>query len=231
MENTTENVSLDRKEIVKILKEKGFLTKREENVLPFVNLMTCYKCAMMELETKLNVLNEELSLKHDRNPISSIKSRLKTPLAIIDKLERKQIDFTLEAIQKNVNDVAGIRVCCPFVDDVYAISDALLRQDDLVLIEKKDYIQNPKSNGYRSLHLIVGVPIYLISQKKTMKVEVQLRTIAMDFWASIEHQLRYKKSYQRVGVAHDELKLCAQISALLDEKMGLLKNKILDEKD
>ena len=148
----------------------------------FRMLMSYYNCAIMEVQTKLNVLNEEYSLQHDRNPIESIKSRLKEPQSILNKLERKGLPFSVKAIEENLNDIAGIRVICSFPEDVYTIADALLKQDDIKLIEQKDYIMTPKPNGYRSLHLIVEIPIFLANEKKPMKVEVQLRTIAMDCW-------------------------------------------------
>ena len=157
----------------------------------FAKLMAYYRCAMMEVETKLNVLNEEFSMRYDRNPISSIKTRLKSPVSIRGKLERRGWDVSVEGIEENLNDVAGVRVICSFPEDVRTIAKALLNQDDVTLIEEKDYITNPKPNGYRSLHLIVAVPIFLAHEKRIMRVEIQLRTIAMDFWASLEHQLRY----------------------------------------
>ena len=170
------------------------------NSQPFVHeygkLMAYYRCAMMEIETKLNVLNEEFSLQYDRNPINDIKTRLKNPMSIKDKLDRKHLSVTIDNIEKNLNDIAGVRVVCAFPDDVYMLADALLKQDDIKLIEKKDYIKNPKPNGYRSLHLIVSVPIFLAKTKRQMKVEIQLRTIAMDSWASLEHQLKYKKDFE-----------------------------------
>lgn len=162
----------------------------------FVRMMSYYRCAMMSVETKLNVLNEEFSLRFDRQPINSIKTRLKNPLSIQEKLIRKNLPLTVESIETNLHDIAGIRVICSFVDDVYAIADTLLKQDDIHLLERKDYITSPKPNGYRSLHLIVEVPIFLEREKRLMKAEIQLRTIAMDSWASLEHQLRYKKDNQ-----------------------------------
>ena len=159
----------------------------------FSKLMAYYRCAMMEIETKFNVLNVEYSLQYDRNPISNIKCRLKTPVSIREKLTRRGLDVTVENIEGHLNDVAGVRVVCAFPQDVQTIARALLGQDDVELIERKDYILNPKENGYRSLHLIVAVPIYLAHEKRKMRVEIQLRTKAMDFWASLEHQLRYKK--------------------------------------
>jgi putative GTP pyrophosphokinase len=141
--------------------------------LEFSRLMSYYKCAIMEIETKLNVLNVEYSLSMDRNPINSVKSRLKSLPSIFEKLERRELPRNMQTIENELNDIAGIRVICSFIDDVYLIAEALLKQDDIVLIEKKDYIKNPKPNGYRSLHLIVSVPIFLAQEKRIMKVEIQ----------------------------------------------------------
>ncbi len=192
----------------------------------FIALMAYYKCAIMEIETKFNVLNEEFSLQFDRNPINSIKSRLKDLVSMKDKLERKGLPFTLKAIEDNLNDVAGLRVVCSFTEDVYMLANALLEQDDITLISKKDYIANPKPNGYRSLHLIVTVPIFLAHEKRIMKVEIQLRTIAMDFWASLEHQLRYKKEVAFTEDMMQELYQCAEISADLDRRMDALRKRV-----
>ena len=203
----------------------------KEKFEEFSRLMTYYRCAMMEIETKFNVLNEEYSLAHDRNPISSIKTRLKSFPSISEKLIRKGVDNSIESIEKNLNDIAGVRVICSFPDDVYELADALLKQDDIELIEKKDYIKNPKPNGYRSLHIIVGIPIFLAHEKRIMKVEIQLRTIAMDFWASLEHQLYYKKSTTFTEEMAKELLTCAELSAELDNKMDSLRKRVLsDEK-
>lgn len=197
-------------------------------IMDFQTLMAQYRCAIMEIETKFKVLNEQFSLAHDRNPIETIKTRLKSPESIVEKLRRKDLDFSAESIEENLFDVAGVRVICPFVDDIYMLSECLLRQDDIKLIRKKDYIKNPKQNGYRSLHLIVEVPIFLQNEKKPMKVEVQLRTIAMDFWASLEHQLRYKKDLpeELLESLAFELKECASISSSLDYRMEVIKNRI-----
>ena len=135
-------------------------------------LMTQYRCAIMEIETKFKVLNEQFSLTNERNPIETIKTRLKSPESIIEKLNRRGLELSVDSIEKNLNDVAGIRVICPFVDDIYILCDCLLSQDDIKLIRKKDYIENPKPNGYRSLHLIIEVPIFLAEEKKHMRVEV-----------------------------------------------------------
>lgn len=189
-------------------------------------LMAYYRCAIMEVETKFNVLNEEFSLRYDRNPINGIKSRLKRLDSIKEKIERKELPLSLESIEENINDVAGVRVVCSFIDDVYLLADALLKQDDITLIEKKDYIANPKSNGYRSLHLIVTVPIFLEHEKRIMKVEIQLRTIAMDFWASLEHQLCYKKECDFTEAMAQELLECAELSSQLDARMDALRDHV-----
>lgn len=196
-----------------------------ETALEFQRLMAYYKCAMMEIETKFKVLNEEFSLQYDRNPINSIKTRLKKMPSILEKMERKQLPRTVASIEENLNDVAGIRVVCAFAEDVYSLADALLKQDDIILLQKKDYIENPKENGYRSLHLIVSVPIFLENEKRMMKVEIQLRTIAMDCWASLEHQLRYKKDYEFTKEMEMELYECAKMSMELDSRMDKLRKE------
>lgn len=195
-----------------------------ERMLAFNTLMAYYRCAMMEVETKLNVLNEEFSLHYDRNPINGMKSRLKSLFSIREKLLGRGLELSVESIEENLNDIAGVRVICSFTDDVYTLRDALLKQDDITLICEKDYIKNPKPNGYRSLHLIISVPIFLEHEKKSMKVEIQLRTIAMDTWASLEHQLRYKKDIEFSEEMAQELLHCATISAELDFRMDALRN-------
>ena len=189
-------------------------------------LMVYYRCAIMEVETKLKVLNEEFSLKHDRNPINSIKSRLKSFSSIREKLQREGIMATPDQIEKNLNDIAGVRVICSFLDDVYDIAEALLKQDDIRIIRVKDYIKNPKPNGYRSLHLIIEIPIFLQHEKHMVKVEIQLRTIAQDFWASLEHQMRYKKNFEFTEDMGKELLECATMSASLDERMEKLNKTV-----
>ena len=200
----------------------------QKNIMPMNELMAYYRCAIMEVETKFNVLNEEFSLQYDRNPIENVKSRLKSTDSIIRKLKKKELPFSLEAMQENINDVAGIRVICSFPEDIYMLADCLLNQDDIKLITKKDYIKNPKKSGYRSLHLIIEVPIFLKNEKRYMKVEVQLRTIAMDFWASLEHKLRYKKniSLEEAEIISKELLECSEISATLDKRMEDIRNRI-----
>ena len=149
--------------------------------------------------------------------------------SIKEKLERRDLPLTLDTIEEHIHDVAGVRVICSFVDDVYLLADALLKQDDITLLEKKDYIANPKPNGYRSLHLIVTVPIFLEHEKRIMQVEIQLRTIAMDFWASLEHQLRYKKDFDFTEEMAKELQDCADLSAQLDARMDSLREHVESE--
>lgn len=193
---------------------------------PYARLLTYYECAIDEVVTKLNILNKEYSLNSEQNPIDSIKSRVKSTESIVDKAYKKNIPFTIEALEANIRDIAGVRVICNFPEDVYKIRDGLLNQDDIKLIEEKDYIKNPKSNGYRSLHLIIETPIYLSTGKRNMIVEVQIRTIAQNFWAALEHQLRYKKNIDEKKSISIALKLLAEESTSIDTRMELLKNRI-----
>ncbi|MBQ9765236.1 MAG: GTP pyrophosphokinase family protein [Lachnospiraceae bacterium] len=212
--------------------ENFLLGKTEEELNNMMNntkkLMAYYRCAMYEIETKFRVLNEQFSLRHERNPIESIKTRIKSIESIQGKLNRKNLDFTVEAIEDNLNDIAGVRVICGFLDDIYLLTDCLLQQDDVKLIKMKDYIKNPKPNGYRSMHLIVEIPIFLADEKKYIRVEVQLRTIAMESWANLEHRLRYKKALDEKVLMEtaNELNDCAAISNLLDEKMQKIRDII-----
>ena len=194
---------------------------------PFGDLMMYYRCAMMEVETKFKVLNEQFfHTQYNRNPIESIKTRLKKPVSIIEKIKRKNIGFSMKAIEENMFDIAGVRVICSFQEDIYTMADLLLQQDDIILVEKKDYIAHPKDNGYRSLHLIVDVPIFLSNEKRHMKVEVQLRTIAMDFWASLEHKLRYKKHINNSEEIADKLKHVADVITEMDCEMQDIRHMI-----
>ena len=171
-----------------------FIQMMQKNKKPFELLMSYYQCAIMEIETKFRVLNQEYSLSYDQNPIEGIKTRVKSYESIMRKIRVKDIPVTLESIEENIRDIAGVRVICSHPADIYKLSEAFLRQDDITLLERKDYIANHKPNGYRSLHLIVETPIFLHDQKRLMKVEVQFRTISMDWWASLEHKIRYKKN-------------------------------------
>ena len=197
------------------------------NMQPFVVLMMYYECALMEIETKLKVLNTEFTLQHQRNPFESIKSRLKRPMSILEKMHKNGLDITIENIENNLTDIAGIRVICSFPEDIYVVSELLTKQDDIKVVCVKDYIRNPKPNGYRSLHLIVEVPIFLSNGKKFMKVEVQFRTIAMDFWASLDHKLKYKKdNLKHPEIIAQELKKCADMSTAMDYKMQEIRNML-----
>lgn len=207
---------------------KNSITTIQQDLGQVQALMSSYRCAILEVETKFRVLNEQFSLQHERNPIDSIKTRLKTPESILEKLKKKNLPITLKSIEQEINDVAGIKIICSFVDDIYMLAECLLQQDDIRLIKRKDYIKDPKLNGYRSLHLIVEIPIFLQNEKRLMKVEVQLRTIAMEFWANLEHKLRYKKSIpqETVLITSSELSECAEMSALLDRKMQKIRDLI-----
>ena len=218
---------------VKTLVNSNALDKIEDNMMPLKRLMAYYRCAIMEVETKFNVLNEEFSLEYDRNPIETIKTRIKSTESIIKKLVRRNFPLTVDSIEANLNDIAGVRVVCSFLEEIYLLADCLLQQDDVKLIQVKDYIKNPKPNGYRSLHLIIEIPIFLKDEKKDMRVEVQLRTIAMDFWASLDHKLSYKKDIpeEEAKLLRQELLECAQISADLDVRMGEIKNRIVNKEN
>ncbi|MBQ6815171.1 MAG: GTP pyrophosphokinase family protein [Lachnospiraceae bacterium] len=184
------------------------------------------RCAIKEIQTKLEILNDELAMKTKRNPIESVSSRVKAPASIIEKMQRKGYPLTVESVWENLNDVAGVRVICSFVEDIYDVASMFMKQDDIEVIEVKDYIKNPKPNGYRSLHLIVGVPIFLSEKTVQMRVEVQIRTIAMDFWASLEHQVKYKKGVPDAERISDELKECAETITATDLKMQEIYHEI-----
>ena len=221
------NTSVLEQSLVAILSKEEIQQWLKTYALPFKELMAYYRCAMMTVETKFNVLNEELGIQYDHNPIESIRTRLKSPESIIEKMFRRGFDLSIESIEENLNDIAGVRVVCPFSEDVYMLADALLRQDDITLVQKKDYIRSPKPNGYRSLHLIVTVPIFLAKEKRIVRVEIQLRTISMDSWASLEHRLRYKRNVSFTDSMAQELLRCAQLSAEFDARMDRLKNLCL----
>ena len=209
--------------------KRDLLEKIQEDALPMRTLMSYYRCAIMEVETKFRVLNEEFSIEREHNPIETIKSRLKSPESIIKKMQSRNLPLTVSAIEENLFDIAGIRVICSFQNDIYLMAKYLLSQDDIQLLEVKDYIKQPKENGYRSLHLIVRVPIFLHKEKRGVNVEVQLRTIAMDSWASLEHKIRYKKELDQTTLESisKDLLTCASLSAQLDEKMQHLHEKMM----
>ncbi|MDD7280578.1 GTP pyrophosphokinase [Floccifex sp.] len=188
--------------------------------------MSYYRCALMEVETKFKVLSENFSILADRNPIESIHTRIKKEESIVKKLERRNLPLSVSSMETNLFDIAGVRIICSFEEDIYNLAHLFLKQDDVRLIEKKDYIQNAKPNGYRSLHLIIEIPIFLANEKKWVKVEVQFRTIAMDFWASLEHKIRYKKDLpqERLNEIDNELYICSKICQELDRKMQQIKD-------
>lgn len=187
-------------------------------------LMMRYDSAIREVRTKLQILNDELSLTQ-QSPISSISSRRKKTFSILEKLERQGFPISLESIEKNLHDVAGIRVICSFLDDIYNVADMLRRQDDIKVIQIKDYIKNPKPNGYRSYHMIVEVPVFFSNEKHAMRVEVQIRTVAMDFWATLEHQIKYKQDIPNQDEIIEELKQCADVISRTDERMMWIREK------
>ena len=194
----------------------------------FRQMMMMYSCAIKEIKTKLQVLNDELSIKRQRNPIEFIKTRVKQPDSIASKLRRKGYPVTVQSVFENLSDVAGVRLICAFIDDIYKVADMLTAQDDIELIKRKDYIKNPKMNGYRSLHLIIEVPVFFSDHKEQIRVEVQIRTIAMDFWASLEHQLKYKKDIDDAESIMYELRACADVINRTDYHMQSLRDRIVE---
>lgn len=191
----------------------------EERIEEINETLLIYRSAIKEVKTKLDILDDELRIKRKRNPIEYMKSRVKTPSSIMEKLRRKGLEMSIDSAKKNLNDIAGIRVICSFVGDIYDIAKMLMRQDDITLIEEKDYIKNPKPNGYRSLHLVLAIPIFFSDHEELVRVEVQIRTIAMDFWASLEHKLYYKTSGESPTHITQDLKECAELIASTDMRM------------
>lgn len=194
----------------------------------FNHMMMMYGCAIKEVQTKLQVLNDELSIARKRNPIEFIKTRIKKPDSIAVKLKKRGLPVTIASIRENLNDVAGVRVICAFLDDIYRVADMLTAQDDVNLIQTKDYIKNPKDNGYRSFHLILEVPVYFSDHKENLRVEVQIRTIAMDFWASLEHQVKYKKNVKDAENIVYELRACADVINRTDYHMQSIRDRIVE---
>ncbi len=230
-------LSASKKRLQQTVEEQAQTLKKQSQIIqmqaerlskakPFNNLMMEYRSVIMEVETRLKVLNAVFSEEYNRNPFESIKSRLKTPESIYKKLEKKGYPVTMENIKEHVEDVAGLREICSFPDDIYRLADLLVKQDDNILLREKDYIKTPKANGYRSLHLILNVPIFLPHEKKYMKAEVQFRTIAMDFWASLEHKLKYKKDINETDEIEQRLKACADSIEVLDYQMQDIRDRI-----
>ena len=185
----------------------------------YQQIMMIYESAIKQIETKLEILNKENKVMGRRNPIETVKSRVKSPESIAHKLEKKNLPVTFDSMMENLSDVAGVRVICPYISDIYTVRDILLKQPDIVLLEENDYIASPKKTGYRSLHLIIQTPIYLSHTSHDVKVEIQMRTIAMDFWASLEHELRYKTSSTIPESVRRELFRAAETIAMTDRQM------------
>ncbi len=193
-----------------------------EQLEGFLTIQRVYSAAIKEVTTKLEILNDSFQSRRDHNPIHHMGNRLKTPQSIVKKLKRNGWEMSIDSIRENVLDVAGVRVVCCYIEDIYALAELFLAQNDVVLIKKKDYIAHPKDNGYRSLHLVVRIPVFLPDRVEQVPVEIQIRTVAMDFWASLEHQLRYKKDRTVSPEINRELLDCAETIATLDRKMQAL---------
>lgn len=185
----------------------------------FQEIMMIYESAIKQIETKLEILNKEYKVTGRRNPIETVKSRIKSPESIANKLIKRNLPVTFESMTTNLHDIAGVRVICPYISDIYTVRDILLKQPDIKEIEEKDYIASPKDSGYRSLHVVVETPVYLSNTEHHIKVEIQLRTIAMDFWASLEHELRYKTTAKIPEGIRRELRHCAETIAMTDQEM------------
>ena len=196
------------------------------NLKEFLLQQQIYRAAIKEIKTKLEILDEEFQARYDHNPIHHMEYRLKSPQSIAGKMQKKGLEITAENIRKNLTDIAGVRVICNYLHDINRIANLLIRQDDITLIRKNDYINEPKKNGYRSLHLIVLVPIFLAERTESVPVEIQIRTIAMDFWASLEHQLKYKGHSDMSEGLRERLKYCAESITRLDEEMQIIYEEI-----
>ena len=196
------------------------------NLKEFLLQQQIYRAAIKEIKTKLEILDEEFQARYDHNPIHHMEYRLKSPQSVAEKMQKKGLEITAENIRKNLTDIAGVRVICNYLHDINRIANLLLRQDDITLVRKNDYISEPKKNGYRSLHLIVLVPIFLADRTESVPVEIQIRTIAMDFWASLEHQLKYKGHSDMSEGLRERLKYCAESITRLDEEMQLIYEEI-----
>ena len=197
-----------------------------ESIKNFSKIMMMYNCAIREVRTKFEVLNDELSTTTKRNPIEMIKSRVKKPASILNKLNRLGYEINVDSIMNKLHDVAGVRIICSFIDDIYKVADMFAAQDDVTVLAVKDYIKNPKPSGYRSYHMIIEIPVFFSNKKQNIQVEVQLRTIAMDFWASLEHTMKYKQKIENAEEIALELKECADLICEADMRMQDINNKI-----
>lgn len=217
--------------IFKGIKSKDLPNEEARMLQSFVETENLYLSATREVSTKLENLNDEFKYTKDRNPIHQIKTRVKTPKSIMEKLARRGLEMSVESARKNLTDIAGVRVICSYIDDIYLIAKLISSQDDIEVIRVSDYIKNPKDNGYRSLHLIVAVPVFLSNRTEKVSVEIQIRTIAMDFWASLEHELTYKLPSRKSNETFNELKDCADIISETDNRMQKLYSKIVAHQD
>lgn len=186
-----------------------------------------YRCALREIETKFEILNDEYKSFHSHNPIEHMKSRIKSPESILEKLQRKGLDFSIESAE-TLTDIAGIRIICSFLSDVYDIADAVKLHNDLKVLEVRDYIKNPKPHGYRSLHLLVSVPVFFSHKVENVTVEIQIRTVSMDTWASLEHKLRYKYNGEMPQDISEMLLNCAHTTTELDTKMLIAHKRLMN---
>lgn len=200
----------------------------ESDIQGFMNQMLIYNSGIKEIRTKLEILDEEFQTKYAYNPIHHIESRLKSIKSIVNKVKEKDLPVTLENIKENITDIAGIRVICNYIDDIYRVEELLVSQNDVKLLRRRDYIQNPKTSGYQSLHLLVEIPIFLSDGAAPIPVEIQIRTIAMDFWASLEHKLKYKTDNEVAEDLRYRLKICAVAIQELDTEMQNINNIIQD---
>ena len=199
----------------------------------WTTVMFLYNSALKAINTKIEILNNEFIHLYNYNPIEHIKSRLKTPESIVKKLKRGGYEVTIPNMIEHLSDIAGIRIICSFSPDIYRIAEMIARQSDVTVLVVKDYIKNPKPNGYKSYHMVVTIPIYLSDGPVDTKVEIQIRTIAMDFWASLEHKLRYKKDLpaDQAQQLQEELLACATQSAQLDNRMQEIRNQLVSRAD
>ncbi len=221
---------MNEQELMKYIPDSTEITENTEyfvdQLKQFQELMMMYNCAIREVRTKLEVLNDEMAVRNPHNPIEMIKSRVKKPVSIAEKLKRRGFPISVESVLENLNDVAGIRVICSFIDDIYKVASMLASQDDITVLEIKDYIRYPKANGYRSYHMIVEIPVFFSDRKLPMRVEVQIRTIAMDFWASLEHQMKYKKDVEGAEEIVSRLENIAERINGIDVEMQKIRKEI-----
>ena len=202
------------------------VTELEGFIAEYNDMQVLYRSAIREVSTRLEVLDDEFSFRHKRNPIHSIQTRLKTPQSMMEKMGRRQLTPRIDVIRTELTDIAGIRVICSYVDDIYLLADLLCAQDGIELVRAHDYIRRPKPNGYRSLHVVVRVPVRFSDGVQMVPVEIQIRTIAMDFWASLEHELRYKTAARVGRDVIRELRDCADSIAELDDRMQKVYRKV-----